>query len=132
MSERKMKSSVPVNMPRCSECGGYAEFVVRDQWFCKRCVLNHESDLLWEIVDSNKGIEILRILRDGGAKNVRELLEAVGGSPTTVVKRKEEFAKAGLIEIERVYGGYGKEKQLTITAKGERLINKIDRFFGVK
>ena len=91
MSEVKM----PINMPRCSECGGYAEFVVKNRWFCKRCALDHEGDLLWEIVNSNKGIEILRTLRDDGAKGVRELQESVGGSLTVVSERKEEFAKAG-------------------------------------
>jgi len=124
MSEAK----IPVNMPRCSECEGYAEFVVRNRWLCKRCAMNHEGDLLWEIVNSNKGTDILRTLRDDGPKNVRGLHGIVGGSQTTVVERKEEFAKAGLIEIERVYG----EKRLTITAKGERLINRIDKFFGVR
>ena len=125
MSEVKM----PINMPRCSECGGYAEFVVKNRWFCKRCALDHEGDLLWEIVNSNKGIEILRTLRDDGAKGVRELQESVGGSLTVVSERKEEFAKAGLIEIEEEED-WPYSKRLIITPKGERLINRIDRFFG--
>jgi len=93
--------------------------------------MNHEGDLLWEIVDSNKGIEILRTLRDGGAKGVRELQESVGGSLAVVMERKEEFAKAGLIRIEEEEN-WPRSKLMTITAKGERLINRIDRFFGIK
>jgi len=116
-------------MPRCSECGGYAEFVLRDRWLCRRCALNHEGDLLWKIVNSNKGIEILRTLRDDGAKGVRELQESVGGSLITITERKEEFAKTGLIEIEEEEG-WPRSKLMTITSKGERLINRIDRFFG--
>lgn len=86
-----------------------------------------EGDLLWEIVNSNRGIEILRVLRDTEPKNVRELHGIVGGSRTTIVERKEEFAKVGLIEIERPNG---KAKLLRLTPKGERFINRIDRFFG--
>jgi len=88
-----------------------------------------EGDLLWEIVSSAKGIEILRTLRDGGPKGVRELHGAVGGSLTSLVERKEELANAGLIEI-REEKDWPYSKRLTITARGERLINKIDRFFG--
>jgi len=88
-----------------------------------------EGDLLWEIVNSNKGIDILRTLRDDGPKNVRGLHGIVGGSWTTVVERKEQFGRAGLIEIERPNG---KTKLLRLTPKGERLINRIDKFFGVR
>jgi len=87
-----------------------------------------EGDLLWEIVNSTKGIEILRNLRDDGAKGVRELQKSVGGSLTVVSERKEEFAEAGLIEIEEE-GDWPYSKRLSITPKGERLINRIDRFF---
>jgi len=124
-----MKAKTPVNMPRCSECGGYAEFVVRDRWLCKRCALNHEGDLLWEIVNSERGVEILRTLRDNGSMNVRELRGIAGGSYTTISERKEEFAKAGLIEIEEEED-WPHSKRLTITSRGERLINRIDWFFG--
>lgn len=88
-----------------------------------------EGDLLWKIVNSNKGIEILRTLRDDGAKGVRELQESVGGSLITITERKEEFAKAGLIEIEEEKD-WPYSKRLVITPRGERLISRIDRFFG--
>jgi len=91
--------------------------------------LRAEGRLLWRIVNSNKGIEILRTLRDDGAKGVRELHRVVGGSLTDITERKEEFAKAGLIEIEEE-GDWPHSKRLTITPRGERLINRIDRFFG--
>jgi len=85
-----------------------------------------EGHLLWKIVDSIKGAEILRTLRDDGPKGVRQLQRSVGGSFTIIVKREKEFAEAGLIEIER----NGNAKILRLTPRGERLINRIDRFFG--
>ena len=45
-----------------------------------------EGHLLWKIVDSIKGAEILRTLRDDGPKGVRQLQKSVGGSFTVIVK----------------------------------------------
>jgi len=85
-----------------------------------------------EVLLKPKAIEILEAVGDR-SMSIKELLDAVGGSATTIVKRVRELEEMGLVKVDFDLN-FPFKKKVSITRKGlsvlktiNKLKNKLDR-----
>ena len=85
--------------------------------------------MIFDILRKRKAVEVLLTL-SRGAKGIREIQRAVGGSYNTVYARINEFLEANLIEQEyltdEIFGKKPYDKRLIrLTAKGRELVQSL-------
>lgn len=73
--------------------------------------------------------EILSFIEKNQPCNKNAIYESLDGSSTTRIKRVNEMVKAGLIE-ERKMGRYNL-KQITLTEKGQGVLNEMNKILAI-